>query len=259
MATLRSRRRHETLNNLVACQATLHPSPNGRVADSADFAHFSDAEFLVSHKKVAIVPRVSHLGNTCGPNAIARFVALAVIFALNAEFAFWLWPRPHVSQEVFERTPPPLANRDATAEIVGVSLASRIAAPVDYLRPAFVFRYRGKAVGAIAAGKLFTVDASTAPRVAAPKTTGGHVWRRAALAAAMPELLAFWSYFDKGHYGQPTKNFPRQVLSTGREPCYFDLSHKTFLCKKGLLWIEPARVSALVPARFIIGEILCHP
>lgn len=77
----------------------------------------------------------------------------------------------------------------------------------------------------------------------------------AALAPALPECLLVLVAAGKLDYGQPTEFLTSEVFEVVGVTGSFAGRHDVFLSSEGRLCLEPASVSALVPARFVLPQI----
>lgn len=118
------------------------------------------------------------------------------------------WPRAHVGQEVFKGLQPAIADRDASASVIAITLASRIRAPFQNALPRFVLcgfcmTARGTVFKArVPASSLLASQTTARFRGSLPQATNVNNRFASAIANAVPcrippFLLSRWRNGDE--------------------------------------------------------------
>lgn len=126
-----------------------------------------------------------------GPATVLRFIVSVIVNAIQRVVTRWL--RPHVGEESRRRTDPPVADRDASATVVGELGIVRIETPLLHSSPGVIFGTSAPGVPSLAvdqpsfaAGEKLTQQASATSRMAASDRIGAGNKLLAAVAPASP-------------------------------------------------------------------------
>lgn len=93
-------------------------------------------------------PLISCLVGNSGPSTVLRFIITVVVNAFNRVLAGWT--RPHVGEEVDKRTPPAVADLDASGSVVLPGGAGDAVASIDHPLPDFILRHPAASVESVA-------------------------------------------------------------------------------------------------------------
>lgn len=170
---------------------------------------------LVSQHDVPAATIARLLGRRGPPNIARLVVAKGIGKAIQRMLG--RWRRPHVGQEILERTEPARTDLDASAAVSRVGWLLRVAASPLHASPAAVLSPLAFPVRSRSRATHFGLVALAALGVAICEIGSGNRAELAALATTQPySLRAACETPDliQAKYGQPAKNFASQIVPT---------------------------------------------
>jgi hypothetical protein len=198
---------------------------------------------------------VSSLITVCSPNAVARLVVAVVVLALNCVASDGDWA--HIRNEVFKYQPA-IANSNPPSAVTFKSLVAGLETPPLHCRPPGILwgfchpmSYKNFAMG-------FCYQAAARSRMSSTQRVSSSNGRGAAtakrwVAQALPHHLFVPVLSGDPNSPQASKLLIADVFESSTARVSLALSHDVRLSMQGDVWLEPADVSASVPARFIIA------
>jgi len=195
----------------------------------------------------------------CSPTTVARFVVSVVINAVQFVIRCWLRPSSHISEKVFKRITPALADYNPAPTVISVTRRCHTVASVLHGPPSLVFRAVFLSVCSTALTCNLSTQASTTQFVSPSQcgASGDNVCC-SAIARARPLNQLPLISTSKVIHCKTTESASDKIFNSvvesrqrgGRAKMYF--SHEKFLSSEGCLWLEPAGVDSASSARFII-------
>jgi len=132
----------------------------------------------------SIGPFVILLNRRCSPSAVTRFVIAVVVNTVKRGVFRSL---PHISDEVFKRLSPSLADSNSASAIVGVSSGATAQAAANHSVPDSVDNTFGHPVGCASFTLGLDKKTSATANVPACERVAGHDFLPAAFAFALPK------------------------------------------------------------------------
>lgn len=194
------------------------PTKHRAAIESETKRPFGDSEGLSVVGESVTGPPIAALNFASRPSAVRRLVVSVVVDAIERMLPRWTWP--HVAKEVL-KSPPSLADRDASPPVVRERAVKGVSAAPQHLRPRVVLSGRVlRAVSAIAAlamlrGRAIAqsgdlrVETATALGQSTHKVSSGEAPLRAAGAGTAP-VVVFSPSFREG------QNLPAMKLPIGK-------------------------------------------
>lgn len=204
------------------CQSLFNRKPVTKTASdcfvpqSCSLSPFHQCQCFIVEGQQMISAHISHLLLHCRPAAVAGFVSLVVVLAVNGHS---LWAFSHVRKEVSE-VPPAVADGYATSSVAFPVLVIGVRASIDHRRP-YSIRPRVGTTPTLMSmlreplcGSLVLV-APTRHRQPAAKIAALHWTFDSAVASTEPRMS---TSADKGNYG-PSPKPPAGQINNPRHCC----------------------------------------
>lgn len=201
---------------------------------------------LATKGKHAIAAGIARLLRISSPFTIAWLVSLVIVDSVNGVLVGW--PRPHVRNEICKVTPS-VAHRDSTSTVPLVSRAFWITAPLKHCIPDAVFLRPVQPVPDMDDGTV-SLEAAARTAFAFSQASAIHIPNYSAFAKTFPESTSGWPQSGVAYDSPSAKHHAVNVFDVPRERCNIAVSHETFLCTEGRLWIEPTSTSLLAGSNY---------
>lgn len=223
---------------------------------------FQDQRFAVV-REPEIVLHVPHLFRLCGPAAVGGVALLFAFIALAARVmlqrvdavkgVLGRWCLANILNERLNRLTPSLANVVTNAAIPAVIIVLAVIAAKQHLRPHGIFASSGKAVCFDASDAASASDRALALRAVnvSFQMIATNDSLCAADATAKPVTVIAYGISNPNN-SDAAERLSRLVFERARATCTLRSSHSSYSSYG--MWLEPASVDALRPARLILAD-----